>query len=150
MIEVLYNCCGWLKCGQTWVIISVCSKLFVADQVFATLDATVRQLYLPGNQLRQKDTVLIDTIGFINKLPHQLIEAFKSTLAEAAHADLLLIVVDGSDPDADEKLKTTRILLHEIGAGSIPQVTAINKIDKIELDIVSAIFLSIDDGAGPC
>ena len=143
---------GYTNAGKSTLVNHLChSKLFVADQVFATLDATVRQLYLPGNQLRQKDTVLIDTIGFINKLPHQLIEAFKSTLAEAAHADLLLIVVDGSDPDADEKLKTTRILLHEIGAGSIPQVTAINKIDKINrIDISSVLYsLSIDDGAGP-
>ncbi|HHX37273.1 MAG TPA: GTPase HflX, partial [Clostridiaceae bacterium] len=142
---------GYTNAGKSTLVNRLCnSDLFVADQVFATLDATVRQLFLPGNQIRQRDTVLIDTIGFINKLPHELIEAFKSTLAEAAHADLLLLVVDGSDPDADEKLQTTCNLLDEIGAGNIPRVTAINKIDKINsIDISSMLYsLSIDNGDG--
>ncbi len=133
---------GYTNAGKSTLINKLCeTDLYAADKVFATLDSSVRKLWLPGNSRRRLDTVLIDTIGFINKLPHQLIDSFKSTLDETVHADLIMLVVDGADPSAALKLQTTLELLDELKAGQIPRVTIVNKTDRInESDIAPEIF----------
>ncbi|KRM44315.1 GTP-binding protein HflX [Lentilactobacillus parafarraginis DSM 18390 = JCM 14109] len=103
-------------------------QVLVKNMLFATLDTSVRKLTLPD----QKKFLLSDTVGFVSQLPHQLVQAFKSTLAEAANADLLIQVVDYSDPHRDMMIKTTEDTLKEIGIDNIPMVVALNKADKME------------------
>ena len=103
-------------------------KVFEADMLFATLDTTVRKITLE----RGKEFLLSDTVGFIHKLPTALIEAFKSTLEEMTEADLLLQVVDGSDPHCREHIEVTKKTIAELGAGHIPMITVFNKADLIE------------------
>jgi GTP-binding protein HflX len=95
------------------------------DQLFATLDPTSRQVKLGDGQ----SVVLTDTVGFIHKLPHQLVDAFRATLEEVTRADLLLEVVDGNDPHAREHRDTVQDVLGELGAGDKPRVVALNKAD---------------------
>jgi GTP-binding protein HflX len=97
----------------------------VADQLFATLDPTLRRLELPGGG----PVVLADTVGFIRHLPHDLVAAFRSTLEETREASLLLHVVDASDPERDARVAQVNGVLEEIGAGAVPQVEVYNKID---------------------
>lgn len=99
-----------------------------ADQLFATLDPTTRKLYLAP----ETSALVSDTVGFVRHLPPELIEAFHSTLEEVTEADLLLLVVDTSDPRVAEELTTTRDILDSIGAGGIPSILVFNKIDRIE------------------
>ena len=101
--------------------------MLVADQLFATLDPTVRKLELPG----RRRATLSDTVGFVSKLPHDLVEAFRSTLEEVTTADLILHVADASSPELDEQIDAVRRVLGEIGAGDIPEVLALNKIDRL-------------------
>jgi GTP-binding protein HflX len=101
------------------------SDSFVADQLFATLDPTVRRIKLAG----VGEVVLADTVGFVRALPHELIAAFRSTLQEAREADLLLHVVDASDPQRDERIVQVREVLTGIGAGEIRELKVFNKID---------------------
>jgi len=96
--------------------------------LFATLDPSVRKL----QTAEKKDFLLVDTVGFIKKLPHDLVEAFKSTLEELKYADLLLHVVDGSSPYASEQIKVVEDLIDELGATEKPQFVVINKVDKTE------------------
>ncbi len=98
---------------------------FVADQLFATLDPTVRRVKLDG----VGEVVLADTVGFVRALPHELVAAFRSTLQEARDADLLLHVVDASDPRRDERIDQVREVLRGIGAGEIRELLVFNKID---------------------
>jgi GTP-binding protein HflX len=100
---------------------------YAADQLFATLDPTVRKITLPGGNV-----VLADTVGFVRDLPHELVAAFRSTLGEARDADLLLHLVDAADPLRDERIAQVDAVLEEIGAGDIPQLLVFNKIDRIE------------------
>jgi GTPase len=104
------------------------SDTYVADQLFATLDPTVRRVKLEG----VGEVVLADTVGFVRQLPHELIAAFRSTLQEAREADLLLHVVDASDPLRSERIAQVREVLAGIGAGSIRELTVFNKIDLLE------------------
>ena len=97
----------------------------VADQLFATLDPTVRRVKLAG----VGEVVLADTVGFVRALPHELVAAFRSTLQEARDADLLLHVVDASDPLRDERIDQVREVLKGIGAGEIRELLVFNKID---------------------
>ena len=99
------------------------------DQLFATLDPTARELRLPGGQ----KAMLVDTVGLLRRLPHQLIQAFHSTLEEAAGADLILNVCDSSDSQASEQLEVTRQLLKELGCGDTPIITVCNKIDRLDV-----------------
>ena len=101
------------------------SDSYVADQLFATLDPTVRRIKLAG----VGEVVLADTVGFVRALPHELIAAFRSTLQEAREADLLLHVVDASDPQRDERIVQVREVLTGIGAGEIRELKVFNKID---------------------
>ncbi len=100
---------------------------YAADQLFATLDTTARRCYLGEG----KSVVLSDTVGFIRGLPHQLVEAFKSTLDETAQADVLLHVVDAASPARDEQIAEVNRVLQEIGAGDVPTLLVLNKIDLI-------------------
>jgi GTP-binding protein HflX len=104
------------------------SDTYVADQLFATLDPTVRRVKLEG----VGEVVLADTVGFVRQLPHELIAAFRSTLQEAREADLLLHVVDASDPLRSERIAQVREVLAGIGAGTIRELTVFNKIDLLE------------------
>ncbi len=97
----------------------------VENALFATLDPTVRRAETPGGRV----FTLADTVGFVRHLPHQLVEAFRSTLEEVAGADLILHVVDGSHPDPEAQLATVREVFAEIGAQGIPEIVVINKAD---------------------
>jgi GTP-binding protein HflX len=105
------------------------ADVYVADQLFATLDTTTRQLYL-GEAGRSVS--LSDTVGFIRDLPHGLIDAFQATLQEAVDADLLLHVVDAASPHAVEQMAEVQRVLAEIGAADIPQVLVFNKLDALD------------------
>ena len=129
---------------------------YAADQLFATLDTTVRKFYVADAQ----PLVLSDTVGFVRALPHELVDAFKATLLEAVEADLLLHVVDGASDQRDEQIEAVDAVLHEIGAASIPQLIVVNKCDllglgtdagRIELDeqgLAKRVFVSARTGAG--
>ncbi|ADL08542.1 GTPase HflX [Thermosediminibacter oceani] len=97
------------------------------DRLFDTLDPTTRALLLPDG----RRVLLSDTVGFIRKLPHEIVEAFKATLEEVKEADLLIHVVDASSPKADEEISTVKSVLKEIGAENIPTILALNKIDRV-------------------
>jgi GTPase len=103
-------------------------QVMVKNMLFATLDTSVRKLTFPDN----KEMLLSDTVGFVSKLPHQLIQAFQSTLAEAANADLLVQVVDESDSNKELMMQTTAQTLAEIGIENIPMITVFNKADLVE------------------
>ncbi|MGH8205563.1 MAG: GTPase HflX, partial [Steroidobacteraceae bacterium] len=121
---------GYTNAGKSTLFRALTgSDVYVADQLFATLDPTVRRLSLPGGA----PVVLADTVGFIRELPHELVAAFQSTLQEARGAQLLLHVVDASDPRRDEHIAQVDTVLHEIGAGGIPQLRVYNKIDRLSL-----------------
>ncbi|HYA35934.1 MAG TPA: GTPase HflX, partial [Candidatus Binataceae bacterium] len=98
-----------------------------ADRPFSTLDPTIRRLRLPGKM----DVMLVDTVGFIHRLPHMLIEAFKATLEEVRTASMLLHVVDASSELAPERMKVVDRVLEEIGASAVPRLLVMNKIDQI-------------------
>lgn len=104
--------------------------VFEKNMLFATLDTSVRRLTLPG----KKDFLLSDTVGFVSKLPTNLVESFKSTLAEAANADLLIQVIDYSDPHYEEMMHTTAKTLKQVGIDNIPMVNVFNKADKTEIE----------------
>ncbi|WP_373842414.1 GTPase HflX [Limosilactobacillus sp.] len=104
--------------------------VFEKNMLFATLDTSVRRINLPG----KKEFLLSDTVGFVSKLPTQLIESFKSTLAEAANADILIQVIDYSDPHYEEMMETTKRTLHQIGIHDIPMIYVFNKADKTEIE----------------
>ena len=103
---------------------------YAADQLFATLDTTARRCWLND----EETVVLSDTVGFIRGLPHQLVEAFKSTLDETVHADLLLHVVDASSPVRDEQIHEVNLVLREIEADNVPVLLVFNKIDRMDIE----------------
>jgi GTP-binding protein HflX len=104
-------------------------RVYAADQLFATLDTTLRRVHVPGAD----PVVLSDTVGFIRDLPHDLVAAFRATLSEAAEADLVVHVVDASAPDRDAQVVAVERVLAEIGADQVPQLTVLNKIDAANL-----------------
>lgn len=118
------------------------------NKLFATLDPTARALELPDG----RTVVLVDTVGLVRRLPHHLVEAFKSTLEEAAQADLLLNVCDISSPEAEQHLRVTTQLLQELGADQIPVLTVLNKCDRLAtppLDLGrSSVLISAQTGYG--
>jgi GTP-binding protein HflX len=120
---------GYTNAGKSTLFRALTgADAYVADQLFATLDPTVRRITLPGNT----QVVVADTVGFIRELPHELVAAFQSTLTEAREATLLLHVVDVSDPRREEHIHEVNRVLAEIGAAELPQVLVFNKIDRIE------------------
>jgi len=123
---------GYTNAGKTSLFNSlVNARAYAADQLFATLDTTTRQLYL-GEAGRSAS--LSDTVGFIRNLPHGLIDAFEATLQEAVDADVLLHVVDASNPSHPEQMREVSRVLAEIGAAGVPQVLVFNKLDAIEIE----------------
>jgi GTP-binding protein HflX len=122
---------GYTNAGKSTLFNALTgSATYVADQLFATLDPTVRQVKLEA----VGEVVLADTVGFVRSLPHELVAAFRSTLQEARDADLLLHVVDASDPLREERTLQVREVLRGIGAGDIPELVVFNKIDLIGED----------------
>jgi GTP-binding protein HflX len=119
---------GYTNAGKSSLMRSLTdSEVLVADKLFATLDTTVRAL-----QPETRPRVLVsDTVGFIKKLPHDLVASFRSTLAEALEASLLLFVVDASDPTYESQLEVSRSVLREIGAEAVPSRLLLNKIDRV-------------------
>ncbi len=128
------------------------AKIFVADQLFATLDPTMRRLDLPGSA----DVILADTVGFIRNLPHQLVAAFHATLEETKEADLLLHVIDIADPNWRETVDAVNHVLNEIGVGDVKILQVFNKIDLREgwdakldcQDTSCKVWVSAATGAG--
>jgi len=152
---------GYTNAGKSTLFNAlVKARAYAADQLFATLDTTTRQLYL-GDIGRSVS--LSDTVGFIRDLPHGLVDAFRATLQEAVDADLLLHVVDFSSPDYHEQMAEVQRVLHEIGADTIPQVLVFNKLDQVADDarpprwrdeyeqggvLIPRVFISARQGLG--
>ena len=121
---------GYTNAGKSTLFNAlVNADAYAADQLFATLDTTTRQLHLPA---LARSVALSDTVGFIRDLPTTLIEAFQATLQEAADADLLLHVVDGASPELDAQMQEVQRVLAEIGAADVPQILVYNKLDRME------------------
>jgi len=145
---------GYTNAGKSSLFNALAKAgVYVADQLFATLDTTSRRIYLEevGN------VVLSDTVGFVRDLPHQLVAAFRATLEETIHADLLLHVVDAASPTRMEQIQQVNLVLKEIGADHIPQILVWNKIDaagldpileRDEYDKIERVFASARTGAG--
>lgn len=145
---------GYTNAGKSTLFNALAkTKMLAADQLFATLDTTSRRIYLgeAGN------VVISDTVGFIRELPHQLIAAFRATLEETIHADLLLHVIDGASPVRMEQIEEVNSVLREIGADHIPQILVWNKIDaagleaaveRDEYDKIQRVFISAQTGSG--
>ncbi len=121
---------GYTNAGKSTLLNRLCgSDVYARDELFATLDPTTRSLDLPEG----RKITLTDTVGFIQKLPTTLIESFKSTLAEVRAADLLLLVVDATDPRWNDELKAVMDILGEIDSKGIPSVLVLNKVDELDL-----------------
>ena len=122
---------GYTNAGKSTLFNALTkSDIYAADQLFATLDTTARRCYVGDGE----SVVLSDTVGFIRGLPHQLVEAFKSTLDETVHADILLHVVDASSPAKDDQIVEVNKVLEEIDAHEIPTILVLNKIDQTDLE----------------
>ncbi len=118
---------GYTNAGKSTLLNTLTNAgVLVEDRLFATLDPTTRRLQLPGGE----SVLLSDTVGFVRKLPHQLVEAFKSTLEVAVEGDLLVHVVDGSAIDPEAEIEAVRDVLREIGADEVPELLVCNKIDR--------------------
>jgi GTP-binding protein HflX len=126
--------------------------VLVEDALFATLDPTVRKVQTPSG----RNITVTDTVGFVRHLPHELIEAFRSTLEEISQSDLLLHILDGSDPAPEAQLAAVKEVLSEIGASSVTELVVINKIDIANLDTLmrlktllpEALLISAQTGEG--
>jgi GTP-binding protein HflX len=117
---------GYTNAGKSTLLNCLTDAgVLVEDRLFATLDPRTRRLDLPGGEA----VLLSDTVGFVRKLPHGLVEAFKSTLEVVSESDLLVHVVDSAAPDPDEQIEAVRAVLHEIGASEVPELLAFNKAD---------------------
>ena len=145
---------GYTNAGKSTLFNAlVREKTYAADQLFATLDTTARRCWVSD----EETVILSDTVGFIRGLPHQLVEAFKSTLDETVHADVLLHVVDSSSPVREEQMASVAEVLAQIDADEIPVITVFNKIDVSGLDAqiqrrvdgtVKSVAISAATGAG--
>jgi GTP-binding protein HflX len=112
------------------------AAVLVEDRLFSTLDPTTRRLTLPGGEL----VLVSDTVGFVQRLPHELVEAFRSTLEEVAEADLVVHLVDATTTDADGHIAAVRAVLREIAAGDVPELLVWNKTDAAEVDDVKHLL----------
>ena len=148
---------GYTNAGKSTLFNRLTSAgIFAANQLFATLDTTVRKLYVA----EAMPLVVSDTVGFVRDLPHELIDAFKATLLEAVEADVLLHVVDGASDQRDQQIEAVNLVLEEIGASDIPQLIVVNKCDLLGLGtdagrvemgdngLASRVFVSAKTGAG--
>ena len=155
---------GYTNAGKSTLFNAlVKAKSYAADQLFATLDTTTRQIYLGQTDGLANTASLSDTVGFIRDLPHGLVKAFAATLQEAAEADLLLHVVDAHHPEWAAQIQQVQNVLHEIGAEKIPQLMVFNKVDalpdfrkpvqvrdfyELDGDLVDRFFISAQSGLG--
>src|SRR5439155_21044978 len=145
---------GYTNAGKSTLFNALArAKAYEADQLFATLDTTTRRIWIAA----AGNVVVSDTVGFIRDLPHGLVAAFRATLEETVHADLLLHVVDASSPARDEQAQAVDTVLAEIPAGEAPRLLVWNKIDAAKLDPgierdqygrISRVFVSARTGAG--
>ena len=145
---------GYTNAGKSTLFNTMTkAQVYAADQLFATLDTTSRRVYLGD----VGSVVISDTVGFIRELPHQLVAAFRATLEETIHADVLLHVVDASSPARLEQVEQVNAVLKEIGADHIPQILVWNKIDaaglepaveRDEYDKIRRVFISAQTGEG--
>jgi len=125
----LFGIVGYTNAGKSTLLNALTDAGVLAeDKLFATLDTTTRRFHLPN----QQEILLIDTVGFIRKLPHTLVESFKSTLEEAIYTDVLLHVVDISHPLSEEQFEATLSVLKELGIENKPMITVLNKADQLE------------------
>ena len=119
---------GYTNAGKSSLLNALANAgVYAEDKLFATLDPVARRVKIPGIG----ETVFIDTVGFIEKLPHELISAFRSTLEETAHADLLLCVTDASSRNAEKQMEVVREVLSSLHAEETPQITVMNKTDRL-------------------
>jgi GTP-binding protein HflX len=145
---------GYTNAGKSSLLRKLTgADVLVEDKLFATLDTTTRKVALPNNQ----PLLLTDTVGFVRKLPHRLVEAFKATLEEAAQANFLVHLLDASAPEVETFYETTMKVLGELEADKRPMVVVFNKIDKVEEPAVlnglrmrfpDAQFISVHSGIG--
>ena len=138
---------GYTNAGKSTLLNRLTdAKVFAEDKLFATLDTTSRAIVLEDN----RHVILIDTVGFIRKLPHHLVEAFKSTLEEASEADFLIHVIDAATPEAENRIEVVNKVLEEIGAGAKPTINVYNKCD-LTTDFIppqKGIYISAKTGQG--
>jgi GTP-binding protein HflX len=144
---------GYTNAGKSTLLNRLtAAEVLVEDRLFSTLDPATRRLRLPGGE-----TVLLsDTVGFVRRLPHQLVESFRSTLEEVAHADIVAHLVDASDPDVEGRIAAVRSVLGEIDAGAVPEQLVFTKADAVDPETVAdllraypdAIVVSARSGAG--
>ncbi len=139
---------GYTNAGKSTLLNALTDAGVLAeDKLFATLDLTSRGIELPDG----RNVTIVDTVGLIRRLPHHLVEAFKSTLEEAANADIILHVCDASDPEAKEKAETTMTLLSELGCSEIPVVNIFNKCDRLQYELPeneNTVCISAKDKTG--
>jgi GTP-binding protein HflX len=144
---------GYTNSGKSTLLNKLTgAQVLAADKLFATLDPTTRQLVLPDG----RTLLLTDTVGFIRRLPHRLVEAFKATLEEVVVADFLIHLLDAANPNVDEHHATTLAVLGELGAADRPTLTVFNKIDLLDSQTLArlraqhpdALFISVHTGAG--
>jgi GTP-binding protein HflX len=133
---------GYTNAGKSSLLNSLTdAHVMTEDKLFATLDPTVRKALLPNH----RPVLFVDTVGFIQKLPHDLVAAFRATLEEVVEADLLVHVVDGSHPQWAEQMTAVEQVLHDLGAESTPQIYAINKVDRIVPETLRDIVAEVPD-----
>jgi len=145
---------GYTNAGKSTLFNALTrADVYAADQLFATLDTTTRKMYLP----RVGEVVLSDTVGFITRLPHALVAAFRATLEATAEADLLLHVIDSSSPGRERQMDSVDKVLAEIGADAVPQLRVYNKLDltgvapgvgRDEYGKLQSVYVSAQSGAG--
>jgi GTP-binding protein HflX len=124
---------GYTNTGKSSLLNALTeAQVLAEDKLFATLDPTTRRLILRSGA----SLLLTDTVGFVRNLPHGLVDAFKATLEEASSADLLIHVADASDPEVEARMETTEKVLSEIGAGSLPKILVLNKVDIADEGVV--------------
>jgi GTP-binding protein HflX len=127
---------GYTNAGKSSLLNALTGAgVLVEDALFATLDPAVRRAVTPSG----RGFTLTDTVGFVRHLPHQLVEAFRSTLEETAEADLILHVVDGADPEPEAQIAAVRGVLAEIGAGQVPELVVVNKIDEADPVVLQSL-----------
>ncbi|MBR6221050.1 MAG: GTPase HflX [Clostridia bacterium] len=140
---------GYTNAGKSTLLNALSgADVLVEDKLFATLDPVMRQVALPEN----RSCLVVDTVGFIRKLPHQLVQAFRSTLEEALYADLLVVVSDLSSPNYAQQRATVFEVLRDLGAGDRPILEALNKADRVNVtgmvEPADAILISAKEGRG--
>jgi GTP-binding protein HflX len=127
---------GYTNAGKSSLLNAITgAEVFVEDELFATLDPTSRRLRLPSG----KTVIFVDTVGFIRRLPHDLVDAFRSTLEEASRASLLIHVLDAADREVEQQYDATIRVLEELGAGEVPRIIALNKCDRVDAEQLESL-----------